>query len=174
MKRENTQPASLLHKRVVGGQVLYSHVVAVEGRRMIFVAGQLARDPDGNIVGKGEMRAQIRQVGENLKTALAAALYYRAAARGWKSSIGLPEGSSRRICEPPGPVTTSLPKRTPAARSRFTSTGRSSTIRWMGSSRRGLVYGRRASPDQPNSSGRSGATASRQVRHRRMRAASSR
>ena len=71
MKRENIQPASL-HKRVVGGQVLYSHVVAVEGRRMIFIA-QLARDHDGNIVGKGDMRAQIRQVGENLRTALAAA-----------------------------------------------------------------------------------------------------
>jgi 2-iminobutanoate/2-iminopropanoate deaminase len=72
MKRESIQPASM-HKRVVGGQVLYSHVVAVEGRRMIFVAGQLARDHDGNIVGKGDMRAQIRQVGENLRTALAAA-----------------------------------------------------------------------------------------------------
>jgi len=72
MKRENIQPTSL-HKRVVGGQVLYSHVVAVEGRRIIFVAGQLARDRDGNIVGKGDMRAQIRQVGENLRTALAAA-----------------------------------------------------------------------------------------------------
>jgi len=72
MKRENIQPTSL-HKRVVGGQVLYSHVVAVEGRRIIFVAGQLARDRDGNIVGKGDMRGQIRQVGENLRTALAAA-----------------------------------------------------------------------------------------------------
>ena len=72
MKRENIQPTSL-HKRVVGGQVLYSHVVAVEGRRMIFIAGQLARDRDGNIVGKGDMRAQIRQVGENLRTAMAAA-----------------------------------------------------------------------------------------------------
>jgi 2-iminobutanoate/2-iminopropanoate deaminase len=72
MKRENIQPASL-HKRVVDGQVLYSHVVVAEGRRMIFVAGQLARDRDGNIVGKGDMRAQMRQVGENLKTALAAA-----------------------------------------------------------------------------------------------------
>jgi enamine deaminase RidA (YjgF/YER057c/UK114 family) len=71
-KRENIQPPAL-SKRVVGGHVLYSHVVAVEGRRMIFVAGQLARDRDGNVVGKGDMRAQIRQVGENVKTALEAA-----------------------------------------------------------------------------------------------------
>ena len=38
-----------------------------------FVAGQLARDKNGNVVGKGDMRAQIRQVGENIKTALASA-----------------------------------------------------------------------------------------------------
>ena len=40
---------------------------------MIFVAGQLARDPEGNCVGKGDVRAQIQQVGENIKTCLEAA-----------------------------------------------------------------------------------------------------
>jgi len=40
---------------------------------MIFVAGQLARDANGNLVGKGDMRAQIQQVGENIKTGLEAA-----------------------------------------------------------------------------------------------------
>ena len=70
--RRNIQPEGL-SRRVVAGQTLYSHVVTVEGRRLVFVAGQLARDRDGNLVGKGDMRAQIRQVGENIKTALAAA-----------------------------------------------------------------------------------------------------
>lgn len=60
-------------RRVVGGHQLYSHVVAVEGRRLIFIAGQVARDRHGNVVGKGDMGAQIRQVGENLKAALEAA-----------------------------------------------------------------------------------------------------
>ena len=72
MKRQNIQPPSLA-PRVVGGRVLYSHVVAVEGRRTIFVSGQLARDGEGGVVGKGDMRAQLRQVGENIKAALAAA-----------------------------------------------------------------------------------------------------
>ncbi len=72
MKRQNIQPESLA-KRVVGGRVLYSHVVAVEGRKTIFVSGQLARDPKGDVVGPGNMRAQLRQVGENIKAALAAA-----------------------------------------------------------------------------------------------------
>src|SRR5437016_13226560 len=55
------------------GHTLDSHVVAVEGLRLVFVAGQLARDRAGNVVGKGDMRAQIRQVGENIKAALATA-----------------------------------------------------------------------------------------------------
>src|SRR6267142_1365513 len=72
MKRQNIQPESL-SKRVMGGHVLYSHVVVVEGRKTIFVAGQLARGPSGDVVGAGDMRAQLRQVGENIKAALAAA-----------------------------------------------------------------------------------------------------
>ena len=71
MPRHNLQPAAL-STRLVQGHVLYSHVV-VEGRCTIFIAGQLARDRQGNVVGAGDMRAQIRQVGENLKAALAAA-----------------------------------------------------------------------------------------------------
>jgi len=70
--RKNIQPEALaLPSR--SGHTLYSHVVTVEGKRLIFVAGQLARDKNGNVVGKGDMGAQIRQVGENIKAALAAA-----------------------------------------------------------------------------------------------------
>jgi 2-iminobutanoate/2-iminopropanoate deaminase len=69
MQRQNIQPEGLA-KRVVDGHVLYSHVVVAEGKRMIFIAGQLARDSQGNVVGKGDMRVQIRQVGENIKAAL--------------------------------------------------------------------------------------------------------
>ncbi len=72
VSRENIQPAGL-PQRVVNGLLLYSHVVSVAGERLVFVSGQLARDQGGNIVGAGDMRAQLRQVGENIKTALAAA-----------------------------------------------------------------------------------------------------
>ena len=73
MKRRNIQPQSLA-RRMVDGHVLYSHVVVVvEGGKTIFVSGQLARDGDGNVVGPRDMRAQLRQVGENVKAALAAA-----------------------------------------------------------------------------------------------------
>jgi enamine deaminase RidA (YjgF/YER057c/UK114 family) len=59
-------------RREANGRLLYSQVVVVEAGRLAFVAGQLARDAAGNHVGRGDMAAQIRQVGENLRVALAA------------------------------------------------------------------------------------------------------
>ncbi len=66
------QPDGLVERRV-GGHVLYSHVVVSEPGRLVMLSGQLSRDRDGNIVGAGDMRAQIRQVCENIKIGLAAA-----------------------------------------------------------------------------------------------------
>ena len=62
-----------LHRPVRDGRLLYSHVVVGEGRRTVYVAGQLSRDAEGVVVGKRDMRAQIRQVCENVRAALAAA-----------------------------------------------------------------------------------------------------
>jgi enamine deaminase RidA (YjgF/YER057c/UK114 family) len=72
VNRRNIQPPTLPVRRV-DGRILYSHVVTVEGGRSIFVSGQLSRDAAGNIVGIGDMAAQIEQVGENLKACLVAA-----------------------------------------------------------------------------------------------------
>jgi enamine deaminase RidA (YjgF/YER057c/UK114 family) len=49
----------------------YSHVVAATGR-IVAVAGQVALDADGNLVGAGEPEAQVRQIFENIGRALAA------------------------------------------------------------------------------------------------------
>ena len=51
----------------------YSHVVDVQSGRTIYIAGQVALDKSGNVVGKGNFAAQTTQVFENLKLALAAA-----------------------------------------------------------------------------------------------------
>ena len=72
IERESLFPETL-SKRIVGGHLLYSPVVTVVPGKLVFVSGLLARDRDGQIVGKGDMARQIRQVGENLKAALAAA-----------------------------------------------------------------------------------------------------
>ena len=50
----------------------YTHVVEASGARTFYIAGQVALDDSGNIVGEGEMGAQARQVFENLHTALRA------------------------------------------------------------------------------------------------------
>ncbi|MHC3468825.1 RidA family protein [Streptomyces sp. 7R007] len=50
----------------------YSHVVMGTGR-FVAIAGQLALDEDGKLVGKGDAEAQARQVFENLRRCLAAA-----------------------------------------------------------------------------------------------------
>ena len=73
LKRENIQPREL-NVRVVDGHTLYSHVVVVTGAHLqIFVSGQVPRDKEGNVVGKGDMGAQIEQVGKNVAACLAAA-----------------------------------------------------------------------------------------------------
>jgi enamine deaminase RidA (YjgF/YER057c/UK114 family) len=51
----------------------YTHVVATEPGKMVFLSGQVAMDSQGHLVGKDDLRAQAKQVFENLKTALAAA-----------------------------------------------------------------------------------------------------
>jgi len=51
----------------------YTHVVTATGGKMVFIAGQVAWDVKGEIVGKGDLRTQATQAYANLKAALAAA-----------------------------------------------------------------------------------------------------
>jgi enamine deaminase RidA (YjgF/YER057c/UK114 family) len=51
----------------------YSHVIAATGSRLVFIAGQMSDDPQGNLVHPGDLAAQARQVFANLGRALAAA-----------------------------------------------------------------------------------------------------
>jgi enamine deaminase RidA (YjgF/YER057c/UK114 family) len=51
----------------------YSQVVKVNGGSMIFTSGIVADDTNGTIIGKGDLKAQVRQAFENLKIILAAA-----------------------------------------------------------------------------------------------------
>ena len=50
----------------------YTHVVEATGGRTLYISGQIALDQAGTLVGKGDLKAQTRQVFENLKAALAA------------------------------------------------------------------------------------------------------
>jgi enamine deaminase RidA (YjgF/YER057c/UK114 family) len=73
VKIDRIQPAGV-NVRMQQGKPAYSHVVTVTGpAKMIYIAGQLARDADGNIVGPGDMRAQLEQTFKNLDACLKAA-----------------------------------------------------------------------------------------------------
>lgn len=54
-----------LFQRALKGHTLYSHVVIASGKTLVFIAGQVSRDKERNVVGAGDMAAQIRQVGKN-------------------------------------------------------------------------------------------------------------
>jgi 2-iminobutanoate/2-iminopropanoate deaminase len=72
-KIERSNPPGM-NVRMQQGKPAYSHVVTVTGPgKTIYVAGQLARDVEGNIVGTGDMRAQLEQTFKNLEACLKAA-----------------------------------------------------------------------------------------------------
>ena len=51
----------------------YSQLAIVESGKLVFIAGQVALDTSGNLVGENDIRAQLQQVFENLNAALTAA-----------------------------------------------------------------------------------------------------
>jgi len=66
-------PKEFLQPSGLGRAAGYSHVVAARGAKTIYTAGQVAFNEAGQLVGAGDLRAQTRQVFENLRSALAAA-----------------------------------------------------------------------------------------------------
>ena len=51
---------------------VYAQVAVATGSRMVFLAGQVARDADGKPVGAGDLAAQVEQAYLNVGTALTA------------------------------------------------------------------------------------------------------
>jgi 2-iminobutanoate/2-iminopropanoate deaminase len=55
-------------------KTVYHHYIRVDNpKSLIFLSGQLARDAEGNLVGKGNMAEQTRQCIRNMRTVLEAA-----------------------------------------------------------------------------------------------------
>ncbi|MFE3020685.1 RidA family protein [Streptomyces sp. NPDC059256] len=52
---------------------LYRHLSVATGSKLVFIAGQVACDPDGVTIGKDDLAAQVEQCYINIGTALAAA-----------------------------------------------------------------------------------------------------
>ena len=50
----------------------YSHGIEAQGGKTLYIAGQVAFDKDGNLVGAGDIVAQFRQICQNLHAVLLA------------------------------------------------------------------------------------------------------
>ncbi len=71
MQREIVRPAGFAAE--IGP---YSHAFSVDPKsfsRLVFISGQVATDQQGQLVGKGDMRAQFQQVYANLQAVVEAA-----------------------------------------------------------------------------------------------------
>jgi len=76
MKKQYLNPKEMSTPR------FYTHAVTAEGAgKLVYVSGQVSWDASGNVVGKGDMRAQSEQVFKNVAAAL------KAAGAGWGEVI---------------------------------------------------------------------------------------
>jgi enamine deaminase RidA (YjgF/YER057c/UK114 family) len=66
-------PIERLNPEALATPETYSQLVVAEGARLVFVAGQVALDRDGKLVGGDDLGAQARQVCRNIRAALEAA-----------------------------------------------------------------------------------------------------
>jgi enamine deaminase RidA (YjgF/YER057c/UK114 family) len=63
----------LINPQELSTPASYTQVIAATGSRLVFVAGQVADDAEGNLVGTGDLAAQARQAFANVGRALAVA-----------------------------------------------------------------------------------------------------
>jgi enamine deaminase RidA (YjgF/YER057c/UK114 family) len=68
-----TSNVKLSNPPAIHKPVGYSHVAEVTKGKLVYIAGQVALDADGKLVGKDDFAAQARQVFANLKAALESA-----------------------------------------------------------------------------------------------------
>jgi enamine deaminase RidA (YjgF/YER057c/UK114 family) len=70
MTNDLNGPIRRLNPPELGRPPGYSQIVEVQGRRIIFIAGQTALNREGELIGKNDFAAQAEQVFQNLGIAL--------------------------------------------------------------------------------------------------------
>ena len=66
-------PFELINPEDLSTPESYTHAIAASGRRLVFVAGQVADDAHGSLVGSGDLAGQAVQAFANVGRALAGA-----------------------------------------------------------------------------------------------------
>lgn len=73
-KMKGAQPYRLFNPESMAKPTAgYSQVAEVSGGKIVYIAGQVALDKSGNLVGRDDFQVQVQQVFENLKAAVEAA-----------------------------------------------------------------------------------------------------
>lgn len=72
-KEQKSMQTQFLNPEGIHKPVGYTHVVIPGPGKLVYISGQIALNAKGEVVGTGDLRAQVKQDFENLKTALAAA-----------------------------------------------------------------------------------------------------
>ena len=68
-----TSSREFLSPKTLMPPVGYSHIAKVRGGTTLYIAGQVASDASGKLIGEGNFEVQVEQVFRNLKTAVEAA-----------------------------------------------------------------------------------------------------
>ena len=69
----STSSKEFLNPKTLMAPVGYSHIAKASGGTTIYIAGQVASDASGKLIGEGNIEAQTEQVFKNLKAAAEAA-----------------------------------------------------------------------------------------------------
>ena len=70
---KDTTKIQFLNPKGLSKPMGYTQVVTAQPGKLVYVSGQVPLNAKGEVVGKGDFRAQVAQVMDNLNTALAAA-----------------------------------------------------------------------------------------------------
>jgi 2-iminobutanoate/2-iminopropanoate deaminase len=70
---KETTKMQFLNPKGLSKPIGYTQVVVAQAAKLVYLSGQVPLNAGGEVVGKGDLRAQVTQVMVNLKTALAAA-----------------------------------------------------------------------------------------------------
>ncbi len=67
---QSKQKLKLINPNSLAKSPAYSHIAQINTGRIVLISGQVANDSLGNIVGKGDLKAQTEQVYKNIEKAL--------------------------------------------------------------------------------------------------------
>jgi 2-iminobutanoate/2-iminopropanoate deaminase len=69
---QSKQNFHLINPNSLAKSPAYSHIAEIKSGRIVLIAGQVSMDSLGNVMGKGDLKAQTEQVYQNIEKALKA------------------------------------------------------------------------------------------------------